>query len=133
MTADGEVLTVGGVNYDEAPTPIGKPADQLALNRGPDRDGATASWPYLRGTERELRLVGDLAGPRSRIVRGAEAGAPPGCSASCPGPAWPISAPMASSTRRNSGPSNGGPRTQSGAGGSRWRAHPAWPGRVPGP
>ena len=74
MTADGEVLTVGGVNYDEAPTPIGKPADQLALNRGPDRDGATASWPYLRGTERELRLVGDLAGPRSRIVRGAEAG-----------------------------------------------------------
>jgi tetratricopeptide (TPR) repeat protein/CHAT domain-containing protein len=73
-TARVELLAVGGVNYDGAPSPSDKPADLLALHRGPDRDGAAASWPYLQGTERELQLIGDLVGPGTRVVRGAEAG-----------------------------------------------------------
>jgi tetratricopeptide (TPR) repeat protein len=73
VTTEVKVLAVGGVQYDVTPAPADRPTELLALNRGPNRDGAAVSWPYLRGTEREVRLLGELAGPRARLVAGAEA------------------------------------------------------------
>jgi tetratricopeptide (TPR) repeat protein len=68
------MLIVGGVQYDEAPTTIDRPRDELlALGRHPDRGGDTSAWPYLPGTERELRLLRRLAGADAVEVRGAEA------------------------------------------------------------
>jgi CHAT domain-containing protein len=73
-SADATMLMVGGVKYDDAPTTIEKPKDGLlALNRGPDRDGAASSWPYLDGTVRELGLLRALAMPHSVELAGTEA------------------------------------------------------------
>ena len=71
--ADAPVLVVGGVAYDAAPAPDVRPRGEAVALGGPDRAGAAASWGPLKGTERELRLVCDRAGPGSRSFTGAEA------------------------------------------------------------
>jgi CHAT domain-containing protein len=70
---DATTLVVGGVTYDEAPTTIDKSKDEALALRGPSRDGAAASWEYLTGSERELRVVRLLVGPAAVEVAGAEA------------------------------------------------------------
>jgi tetratricopeptide (TPR) repeat protein len=73
-TADAAMLMVGGVKYDDAPSTIEKPKDGLlALHRGPSRDGAATFWQYLKGTERELGLLRQLAGPQAVQLTGAAA------------------------------------------------------------
>jgi tetratricopeptide (TPR) repeat protein/CHAT domain-containing protein len=72
--ADAPILMVGAVKYEDAPSTIETPKDDvLALRRGPGRDGAAASWPFLAGTERELRLLRDIAGPRALEITGTQA------------------------------------------------------------
>jgi CHAT domain-containing protein/Tfp pilus assembly protein PilF len=68
------MLMVGGVKYDDAPTRMEKPKDELvALNRGPSRDGAASFWEYLNGSERELGLLRRFTGPDTVEVTGAAA------------------------------------------------------------
>jgi tetratricopeptide (TPR) repeat protein/CHAT domain-containing protein len=73
-TADAAMLIVGDVKYDDAPTTIEKPKDDLlALNRGPSREGAAGFWRDLKGSEEELRRLRQLAGPDAVEVTGIEA------------------------------------------------------------
>jgi CHAT domain-containing protein/tetratricopeptide (TPR) repeat protein len=77
--AGGQVLAVGGVDYDGIPKPLGDPAgrtDLLALRpaetgRGPGGNG----WKSLPGTAREVEAVAGLAAPRPLLrLEGTEAG-----------------------------------------------------------
>jgi CHAT domain-containing protein len=68
--ADGSLLAVGGVAYDQAPA---TPARAAAVARAAGVNGKV-SWPALPGAERELERVLTLAGKRpTRVRRGTEA------------------------------------------------------------
>jgi CHAT domain-containing protein/Tfp pilus assembly protein PilF len=67
------LLSVGGVQYDQAPKQIQKPDEVLAV-RAPPKGVKQLSWPYLKGTLQEVARVGELAGKRSVLRRqGAQA------------------------------------------------------------
>jgi tetratricopeptide (TPR) repeat protein len=64
----GPMLLVGGVRYDQAPSPTPPLKGQLLAQRGPERDGATLHWDELSGTAREVRLVKTAGGNRPIAV-----------------------------------------------------------------
>jgi CHAT domain-containing protein len=72
--ADGTLLAVGGVRYDDRPAPAETaPPAALVADAAPNRDGAPVRWGYLAGTEHEVQRLGKLAGVPVRTVAGAEA------------------------------------------------------------
>jgi CHAT domain-containing protein len=56
-TRAGPLLLVGGVRYDQAPSPRPPLKGEQLVQPGADRDGATTHWDELTGTAREVRLV----------------------------------------------------------------------------
>jgi CHAT domain-containing protein len=71
-SAEGVLLAIGGVRYDEVP-PVQGERDVQGL-RAPAALAGDPRWSYLPGSERELKRVAELAAKRKVIaLRGAQA------------------------------------------------------------
>jgi CHAT domain-containing protein len=62
------LLSVGGVQYDQAPKQIQNHYDVVAM-RAPAKGTKQLSWPYLKGTLQEVQRVAELAGKRPVLTR----------------------------------------------------------------
>ena len=61
-------LVVGGILYDQKPTPLENQTSQIA-QRGPVRSpGTRTQWPYLRGTLQEIELIAKLCPEKEKLV-----------------------------------------------------------------
>jgi tetratricopeptide (TPR) repeat protein len=82
----GSLLLVGGVRYDQVPTPAAPAKGESVVQRGPDRDDAVTEWKTLPGSAREVRLVKTAAGRRPGQLRAFPCGPPTRRSASASPP-----------------------------------------------
>jgi CHAT domain-containing protein len=73
--AEGLLLAVGGVQYDQAPRPADKRPDDLLAAHPAERGGTPRSWDFLKGSRQEVDQVLALAEKRPSVRRtGTEAG-----------------------------------------------------------